>query len=185
MILYVSCSWARSDASKDHLQSEFLQAAMSVWKAEKPLAGRGGENWGNFFFLIMILNLKWQQMRNYCLGFSANRSWAVSKLFHGTSENIFLTAEIVNVFRSKGVFGFGPDSQHESCLLTAAQAPGLGEWLRAWCGALCNCANDEAAGLDSTLLLRPWEQLRRSYKESKDVLGSEYIVRLMNWAWAG
>lgn len=37
MILHVSCSWAKSNASKDQLQSEFLQAAMSVWKAEKYL----------------------------------------------------------------------------------------------------------------------------------------------------
>lgn len=138
---------------------------------QRSTCASGSEEWrklGEFFFLIMVLNLKWQQMRNYCLGFSANRSWAVSRVFHCTSENIFLTAKIINVFRSKGVFGFGPHSQHESSLLIAAQAVCLGVWLRAWCklcGTLCNCANDEPAGLDSTLLLGPWEQLRSSYEE--------------------
>lgn len=33
----MSCFWAGSNASKDQLQSEFLQAAVSVWKAEKYL----------------------------------------------------------------------------------------------------------------------------------------------------
>lgn len=49
----------------------------------------------------------------------------MSKLFHCTSENIFLIAKVINV-RSKGVFGFGPHSQHESSLLVAAKAPCLG-----------------------------------------------------------
>lgn len=52
MILHVSCSWARSNASKDQLQSEFLQAALSVWKAEKYLCLwlRGVVKTGGFFF---------------------------------------------------------------------------------------------------------------------------------------
>lgn len=50
----------------------------------------------------------------------------MARLFHCTSENIFLTAKIINVFRSKGVFRFGPHSQHESSLLIAAKVPCLG-----------------------------------------------------------
>lgn len=170
MILHVSCSWARSNASKDQLQSEFLQAALSVWKAEKYLCLwlREVVKTGGFFLHIMILNLKWQQMRNYCLGFSADSSWAMSKLFHGTSENIFLTAKIINVFRSKGVFGFGPHSQHESFLLIAAQAPCLGEWLRAWCGPLCSWW-DSWIGLHIAL-----GALRAAQKQLQGVKGSSW-----------
>lgn len=54
-----------------------------------------------------------------------------------------------------GVFGFGPHSQHEFFLLIAALVLGCDWEHDVSCVEPCVTANDETAGLDSTLLLGP------------------------------